>query len=180
MLESILLGLLRYQPMTGYELKTMIDHSTGHFWHAYHSQIYTTLRKLESEGLVSSEEVQSEGSKLKPRIYTLTPQGEESFQTWMNASMTEISQIKEPLLVRTYFSADRPREEVLAELRLQRELHLRQLEEYRGIRLDPAACPPEIRHAVPFWQATLDFGLAYEELYLGWLDQQITRIETGE
>jgi hypothetical protein len=80
--------------------------------------------------------------------------------------------------VRTYFSADRPREEVLAELRLQRELHLRQQELYRQISFEKMNLPPELRPHVPFWRATLEFGLAYEEMYLSWLDRFITTVES--
>jgi len=54
MLKYILLEFLNYRPMTGCDLKKWIDQSTAHFWHAYHSQIYTTLRKMEADGLVQS------------------------------------------------------------------------------------------------------------------------------
>ena len=54
MIKYILLGLLNYQPMTGYDLKQTIDHSVSHFWHAYHSQIYTQLRQMEAERLAAA------------------------------------------------------------------------------------------------------------------------------
>ena len=47
MIKFILLGFLNYQQMTGYELKQFMDESIAHFWHAYHSQIYTSLRQME-------------------------------------------------------------------------------------------------------------------------------------
>lgn len=178
MLDYILLGLLKLKPMTGYELKNMIDHSTGHFWHAYHSQIYTTLRKLEADGMVGSREEPAEGNKLPPRVYTLTEKGQAAFLSWLGRSMEETSQVKEPLLVRTYFSADRPPEEVLAEMRVQRELHARQLEEYRAYNLDHGDYPPDMKAHIPFWKKTLEFGLAYERIYLEWLDSLIAELET--
>ena len=47
MLKYALLGFLKYESKTGYELKQTMDKSTGLFWHAKQSQIYTTLKKLE-------------------------------------------------------------------------------------------------------------------------------------
>jgi len=42
MLKHAILGFLKYKPSTGYEIKQTMDKSTGHFWHAKQSQIYTT------------------------------------------------------------------------------------------------------------------------------------------
>src|SRR5215510_9112051 len=98
MLKQILLGFLNYKPMTGYELKTSMDESTMHFWHAYHSQIYTTLRKLEEEGLLSSEMLEEDGSPTK-RLYTLTDAGRKDLLAWLGHSLTELPDVKEDLLV---------------------------------------------------------------------------------
>ena len=54
MLKYALLGFLKYESKTGYDLKQTMDKSTGHFWHAKQSQIYTTLKKLEENGLLIS------------------------------------------------------------------------------------------------------------------------------
>ena len=75
MLKYILLGFLRDSAKTGYQLKALMDQSTGHFWHAYHSQIYTTLRALERDGLVQSDEDAAGEDKLNRRVYHLTGAG---------------------------------------------------------------------------------------------------------
>ena len=62
MLKYILLGFVNYQPLTGYDLKTLIDGSTGHFWHAYHGQIYSTLHKLEE--VVRAEQRKFDGMRI--------------------------------------------------------------------------------------------------------------------
>lgn len=182
MLENILLGFLNYAPLTGYDLKQIIDQSITHFWHAYHSQIYTTLRRLEDQGLVTSQ-VESGDDALKRRRYTVTDAGRAALKEWLDKPLTEMAPIKEALLVRLFFSAQRSREEVLNELRFQRVLHQQQLEFYQHIATK--GFDHKTHHGVDlseeahFWQATLRFGLMYEEMYLRWLDDTITSLDDG-
>jgi PadR family transcriptional regulator, phenolic acid-responsive transcriptional regulator len=180
MIKYILLGFLNYQPMTGYELKQTIDQSTAHFWHAYHSQIYTSLRQMEAEGLVTSEMKREEG-RPEQRIYTITPAGQQALKAWLDQTMTEASPIKEELLVRLFFSAQRDAQQVLTELRLQRELHQDKLAAYQAIAENTAASTveshPALKRDQEFWRLTLELGLRYEETYIGWLRDAIHTIE---
>ncbi|MCP4361467.1 MAG: PadR family transcriptional regulator, partial [Chloroflexi bacterium] len=74
MLKYALLGFLNYQPMTGYEIKQMIDVSTANFWHAKQSQIYTTLKKLEADNLAVSH-VEAQEGRPDRRVYNITETG---------------------------------------------------------------------------------------------------------
>lgn len=181
MLKYILLGFLNYQPMTGYDLKTRIDDSTAHFWHAYHSQIYTTLRKLEKDGWLTSEMFEDEAGPNK-REYTLTDSGREALHKWLRKSMTDASRPKHELLVRLFFSGQRDKEHVLDELRIQRTLHQQKLMVYETIKLEERV--PEdlqddtrMQREIFFWERTLNFGHRYETMYLDWLDETIDAIE---
>jgi DNA-binding PadR family transcriptional regulator len=181
MLKYILLGFLKYRAMTGYELKSIMDESTMHFWHAYHSQIYTTLRKLEADGLVSSE-LDDGDDHLTRRTYTLTEAGRGELTTWLNTPLTETVPEKEDLLVRIFFSAERPRQDVIDELRFQRQLHQRKLEHYLQISRAPLEDFSEQERQgaasdLPFWTSTIRFGIQYENMYLQWLDETLEQIE---
>lgn len=175
MLKYILLGFLNYAPMTGYELKRRLDNSTSHFWHAYHSQIYTTLRRMEKDGLLASE-LDDSDDKLERREYTVTDKGRAALQAWLDDPMTDITPSKEALLVRTFFSAGRDIDHVLDELRLQRQLHQRQKAHYDAFDIDEVTREDLKRDAV-FWKLTLEFGQAYEAMYLDWLDNSIETLE---
>jgi PadR family transcriptional regulator, regulatory protein AphA len=182
MIKYILLGLLNYQPMTGYDLKQTIDHSVSHFWHAYHSQIYTTLRQMETGGLVVSEFFYAEGQPDR-RVYSLTDAGLGEFKAWLDQPLTEMSPIKEELLVRLFFSARRDKKSVLAELYLQRELHQKKLNEYRGLMAREFVGKsentlPQFEADAPFWKMTLNMGIGFEEMYVAWLNQSILEIES--
>jgi PadR family transcriptional regulator, regulatory protein AphA len=192
MLKYILLGFLNYQPMTGYDLKRLIDSSTGHFWHAYHSQIYTTLRKMEEDNLVTSV-IDDSDEKLERRIYEITELGKSQLKQWLGKNLTELPPSKDGLLVRLFFSGSRDRDSVLDELRFQRQLHQQQLELYQQIKPEEYAAklepksdvegyaqrnPLNLDREAKFWRITLENGLAYEQMYLKWLDETIARIES--
>lgn len=175
MIKYILLGFLNYQPMTGYELKQMLDESTSHFWHAHHSQIYTTLRQMEQDSLATSLLLR-EDSAPDRRVYTITPAGRDALANWLDQMLMETSPIKEELLVRLFFSAQREPEQVLTELRLQRELHQRKAAAYTAIAAHIPTKSSLVRDEA-FWRLTLDMGMRFEAMYLAWLESAIHTIE---
>ena len=180
MLKYILLGFLNYEPMTGYDLKSLIDGSTAHFWHAYHSQIYTTLRKMEQDGLVTSV-IDNSDEKLERRIYHITDLGKSKFKQWLEKNLTELPPSKDALLVRLFFSASRDRDSVLDELQFQRQLHQQQLETYQKIEPEKSSAKTDhidFEREAKFWRMTLELGLSYEQMYLKWLDETIAKIES--
>jgi hypothetical protein len=93
--------------------------------------------------------------------------------------------VKEDLLVRIFFSAGRDRQAVIDELRFQRQLHQRTLDEYQRLQSGSLTefagddTEPLAPH-LPFWRATLRFGIAYEEHYLHWLDEALQMIAALE
>lgn len=182
MIKYILLGFLNYRPMTGYELKQMIDDTTAHFWHAYHSQIYTILRQMEQDQLVTSRFFQEEGQPDR-RVYTITDGGKQALKDWLDQTLTEPSPVKEELLVRLFFSGQRDPQQVLTELRLQCELHQKKLSAYQEMSRQQelarwnAEHGPELARDKVFWHMTLGLGIHYEEAYIAWLKDSIAQVE---
>ncbi|WP_024803577.1 PadR family transcriptional regulator [Nocardia sp. BMG51109] len=90
-----LLGLLRDQPATGYELTQRFAQGIGrHAWSAKHSQIYPELRKLTDEGLI---EVVEEGARGK-RVYGVTEPGRAELREWLLRGPDE-GTVRNPLLL---------------------------------------------------------------------------------
>ena len=79
-LEFSLLGFLQYHPMTGYDLKKVLDESTQFFWHAELSQIYPELKRLEQKGWITSASYPQEGKPDK-KVYSITPVGKAEFHS---------------------------------------------------------------------------------------------------
>jgi len=180
MLKCALLGFLKYESKTGYELKQTMDKSTGHFWHAKQSQIYTTLKKLEEDGLVTSHPEPQE-SRPDRRVYTITESGEKALQEWLLQPVTKLDTTKHLLLLKLFFSGKLEKETILTQLRLLSNLHERQAELYKTESPDfikeIMASQPELKQDAHLWEATRRFGELYEKMYIRWLDETIAMVE---
>ena len=78
-----LLALLAKEPAHGYELKLALEQTFGA---AYPSpnigQIYVTLKRLEADGLVRSQDVE-QTTRPNKRVYELTPAGRDAVAAWV-------------------------------------------------------------------------------------------------
>ncbi|HXV57383.1 MAG TPA: helix-turn-helix transcriptional regulator [Gaiellaceae bacterium] len=78
------LALLAAGPAHGYELKQALEQRFGPTLAPLNAgQVYTTLQRLERDGLVSGRDVP--GDTRQKRIYTLTEAGREALTSWVTA-----------------------------------------------------------------------------------------------
>ncbi len=77
------LGLLAQRPRHGYELHAAFEAVVGgaQNWDVKPAQIYTTLARLEENGLVVEDSVAQEGGPEK-RVYAITTQGRAALNAW--------------------------------------------------------------------------------------------------
>lgn len=180
MLKYVLLGSLRYLPMSGYELKQFMDRSTAHFWHAKLSQIYVTLKALEADELVTSATVEQD-SRPDRRVYTITDAGRVALDAWLKDIHMEAGQSKEPLLVKLFFSGRVEKATLLTELRMQREMHQKTLESLHGETREGIANvvekAPHLKKDALLWEATRRSGELLEIAALQWFDETIAMVE---
>jgi DNA-binding PadR family transcriptional regulator len=78
MLDVAILGLLKQQPMHGYQLSRELGASLGGFWRASYGSLYPTLRRLERDGLVEPVAGAPTGGRRKT-VYRITDRGERTF-----------------------------------------------------------------------------------------------------
>jgi len=100
-LPHALLGLLNYQPATGYELKATFERSIHFFWNATLPQIYRTLNDMERTGWVEVT-IEHQDGKPSRKIYSVTPAGREELRRWL-AEAPELPVTRSPLLVKVFF-----------------------------------------------------------------------------
>src|SRR4051812_8524247 len=76
--RSGLLALLAQQPMYGYQLRQEFEARTGGTWPLNIGQVYTTLNRLQRDGLVAEAGVRADGST----VYDLTDEGRTEVARW--------------------------------------------------------------------------------------------------
>jgi DNA-binding PadR family transcriptional regulator len=75
-----LLALLSEQPKYGLQLRMEFEAGTGAVWPLNVGQVYTTLQRLERDGLIESDDDHSDGAQ---KGYRITPPGEEELSAWL-------------------------------------------------------------------------------------------------
>ena len=101
--EMALLGLLYGGAGHGYDLHRKVITDLGQVWHLSQSQAYSILKRLESRGDISAEEILQK--KLPSRqLLHMTPQGRKNFLDWLNTpSGGSTRAIRMEFITRLYF-----------------------------------------------------------------------------
>jgi DNA-binding PadR family transcriptional regulator len=79
MLELAILGLLKEQPMHGYQLSRELSESLGGFWRVSYGSLYPSLRRLEKDGAVESVPSDEDRGGRRKNVYRVTEKGEKLF-----------------------------------------------------------------------------------------------------
>ncbi|MEV4414377.1 PadR family transcriptional regulator [Catellatospora sp. NPDC049609] len=170
-LEHAILVSLLEQPGSGYELARRFDRSIGRFWTATHQQIYRTLKRMESDGWATAEEIDQEGRPDKRR-YSVTAAGRAVLTDWLREPV-QPETVRHELAVKVRGAAfdDRTGHAALiAEVERYRADHEVTLGRYlAGERRDfPDA--GELDTGRRLQHVVLRGGIAYERMVLAWLD----------
>jgi DNA-binding PadR family transcriptional regulator len=177
-LKHALLGILTVKPMTGYELKQFFDSSVQHFWNAELSQIYPTLKGLEEQGWVDKQ-VEVQESRPNKKIYAVTDRGRDEFARWVRQPMPA-SDVRDPFMIKVFFGAELPVEDMLVILRRQME------EEQKVLAFSETVLRERIREGVQhlhsprhglFWTLTLEMANAYRRAYIDWCERSMRLLE---
>jgi DNA-binding PadR family transcriptional regulator len=169
-----ILGFLTLGPMSGYDIKKLVEQSTENFWSESFGQIYPALRRLAADGLIEKQEAPSEGGR--PRhVYRINDRGREAFAAWLREP-TDPPPVRIELLLKLFFGArcdrDTNREQVLA----YREQMVRDVERYRSI--DERLHREHADAAdLPYWRLTLRFGELDRAAHIAWCDEALAVLE---
>ena len=178
-LKHGLLGLIKNNPKTGYELDKEFKESLAHFWQATASQIYYDLDKMEQKGWLTSERVMQE-EKPNKRVYTITAKGRAEFLNWLSSPGADIqhaTRVKSVFFMRLFFAKETGREKVLALLYTYREQCLEDLKT-----MDTAN---EMMHKtesnydpedVLYWKLIMLHGDMMRKTRLAWAEKAITTL----
>jgi DNA-binding PadR family transcriptional regulator len=88
-MKYALLALLASAPAHGYELKQRFESRFGSVWPPINvGQIYTTLQRLERDGLVCGYEVDQAGRPAK-HVFEITAAGRAALEAWLHEPTAE-------------------------------------------------------------------------------------------
>lgn len=167
-LRHAVLGLLTWQPMTGYELASKFDVSLGNAWHASHSQIYPELGKLEDAGMV---EVIARGAR-NSKTYGVTDTGREELRRWL-VDVEPSRQQRNESAVRAFLA---PRLLEADDARIALERDLRDVLAERGMLEEIQRRIDEDGGRSPFAPA-VDLGLRISPVMEQWLRDQLAALD---
>jgi len=120
-----LLALLDEQPMYGYQLHSTFKERTGDTWPLNIGQVYTTLARLERDGLVEAAGDDGDGHQ----IYALTDDGRAELDRWFATPVARADRPRDELAIKLAVALSVSDVDVREVLQTQRSATLRDLQE---------------------------------------------------
>jgi DNA-binding PadR family transcriptional regulator len=154
-----IMALLEQGPMYGYQLRTEFEARTGGTWPLNVGQVYTTLSRLERDGLVEPSGTDDDGHV----FYRLTDAGRADLATWWATPVTREGRPRDELAIKLALAITVPGVDVRAVVQAQRTDTMRALQDYT--RLKQRATEEELP-----WLLVLDSLIFQAEAEIRWLD----------
>ena len=158
-----LLAILDQGPCYGYQLRAEFDRRTGSSWPVNVGQIYTTLDRLERDGLVAKGDTDEQGHV----YYEITDAGRAEAREWLTSPVARASGTRDELPLKLALAATLPGVDVSAIVQTQRRASLAALEALREARAGDVAAPDGVQLAA---QLVGDALLFHAETEVRWLD----------
>jgi DNA-binding PadR family transcriptional regulator len=131
MLKFALLGLLTHDPKHGYDLKNELEQALGGHWEINFGQIYTTLARMERDGLLEVVDEDRDGRGKK--TYRLTDQGRKELTAWLEEPVEKPRQLRDEFFIKMVIGrlAGQPNPKPMIDR--QRQAYLKQLRDLTAL-----------------------------------------------
>lgn len=163
----VILGFVRDEPRSGYEIKALVDNSTRFFWAASYGQIYPELKRLSEAGLIVGSDTPTGGRKRT--VYEITADGEEELRSWLRQE-PETFEMRDEGLLKLFFADALPREEAIEILRSMRARRLAVHEQLEAIRAE------KDERDDPFPMIVLQGGLEFTQWFADWCERMEAKL----
>ena len=166
--QYALLGYLHYKPLSGYDLKKMIDESIKFFWSENYGHIYPVLKRLEKQGYVTRDEEQNPGKPTR-KVYTITEAGRTYFGEWMERP-PEPEKIRKEILLKLFFSGFVPESPVVEYIETEKRIQEELIDSYDNVKkhIDTHSQIPG-KHK-DLWMLTVECGYEKAQAEIRWCD----------
>ncbi len=166
--RNALLALLEQGPRYGYQLRAEFEHRTGGTWPLNVGQVYTTLARLERDGLVEGQGADGEGHVM----YAVTSTGRDEVVSWFTSPVSRTQPPREELAIKLALAVSVPGVDVGTVIQQQRTATMTALQDYTRLkRRSTGAEPQELA-----WSLVLDSLVFAAEAEIRWLDHCEARL----
>lgn len=160
-----LLALLSDGPKYGLQLRHEFEARTGEVWPLNVGQVYTTLQRLERDGLVASD-----GSDDGPQKgYRITADGSSELASWLETPPDTAQPPRDELLIKVLVAAEVPEVDVHHLIQVHRRHLIESMQRYTAVKAD--ASEDDIALAL-----VVDAELFRLEAMVRWLDTAEIRL----
>lgn len=163
--------MLEQQQRYGFELREEFERSTGSTWPLNIGQVYTTLDRLERDGLVSDLGT----DELGHRYYAITEAGRAEVATWFSTPVAPSTPPRNELAIKLALALGTPRVDVAAVIQTQRLSTIHTMQGYVRSRREA----DKANKAEDFsWRLVLESLIYSAEAELKWLDHCEAKMQT--
>src|SRR5215510_12629729 len=166
-----LLALLREGPKYGLRLQTEFKSRTGEVWPLNVGQVYTTLQRLERDGLVEADGEVERSQKQKR--YRITPAGAQELSDWLRTPPELVPPPRDELVIKVLVALQVPGTDVREILQVHRRRVIEVMQRYTKLKAGPS------EDGVPL-ALVVDAELFRLEAIVRWLDAADVRLKQAE
>jgi DNA-binding PadR family transcriptional regulator len=169
--KQALLALLEQGPMYGYQLRAEFEQRTGSTWPLNVGQVYTTLSRLERDGMVEPAGEDDDGHA----VYRITAAGRADVAQWFSTPVRRTSPPRDELAIKLAMAVTVPGVDVRAVVQGQRTATIRALQDYTRLKARAGADGPTEGSDLA-WLLVLDSLVFAAEAEVRWLDHCEARL----
>ncbi|MGH8775064.1 MAG: PadR family transcriptional regulator [Jiangellaceae bacterium] len=161
-----LLALLSEGPKFGLRLRQEFESRTGEVWPLNVGQVYTTLQRLERDGLVESDSTEGEGLQ---KVFKITQAGDNELEGWLKTPPDSVPPPRDELVIKVLVAVTVPGVDVRGILQVHRRHLVEVMQRYTHLKAEAA------EHDVGL-ALVVDAELFRLEGILRWLDAADARL----
>lgn len=170
-----LLALLADRPMYGAQLRAEFEARTGGTWPLNVGQVYTTLSRLERDGLVEPLGAADDEGKIS---YHLTRAGKAQVEGWWTSPVARDSTPRGELVIKLALAVTVPGVDVRGVVQTQRAATITHLQELTKLkRASPTSGGVSEGHSDLAWSLVLENLIFTCEAEVRWLDHVEARLK---
>ncbi len=177
-IRQAMLAILEQGPMYGYQLRAEFEQRTGETWPLNIGQVYTTLTRLERDGLV---EVVGHGGAdetdhaERQVSYRATEAGRSEVSEWFATPVPRSQPPRDELAIKLAIAVTLPGVDVGTIIQRQRSATMTSLQDYTRLKRTGRAATPQ-EPADLAWSLVLDALVFDAEAEVRWLDHCEARL----